>query len=80
MKPQKPRLKNHIADRYQNGGYVFCGLNYTKKSYLGAWWGDAIKTIKSNPDYKGIKFCKNCYKIWKKKKIRQLTAEECRKA
>ncbi len=68
--------KNHLAIRYE---YItLCGINHTKHPRI--FWADAVKIIKSNPDYKGIKICKNCEKISKIRKIKQLTAEECRKA
>lgn len=72
--------KNHIATRYKD--ITFCGLDYEKLNpfNVSLWWADAIKTIKSDPDYRGIKFCGNCMKIWKKKRIKQLNPQECKEA
>ena len=67
---------HHIALRYKD--FTFCGKFID--SIYHCFWADSIKVVKSNPDYKGAKFCKSCMKISKLKKIKQLTAEECKKA
>ena len=69
-------MKNHLAIRYSP--ITLCGIS--SKLPANVYWADAVKAIKSNPDYKVIKFCANCNKIFKSKRIKQLTAEECKQA
>ncbi len=71
----KQKFKNHLAIRWEN--ITLCGKNGI---YLNVYWADAYKRIKLDPDNRDIKFCQTCLKVKKKRKIKQLTAEECKKA
>ncbi len=66
---------NHLAVR--NSSFSMCGHNTEGKNTI---WADAFSVVKNNPEYKGIQFCMHCLKVFRTKNIRQLTAEECRKA
>ncbi len=70
---------NHLSIRkfYDYPSVTLCGL---KGKELGVYWADAVKSIKSKPEYNRIKFCSNRLRIMKARKIKQLTAEECKKA
>jgi hypothetical protein len=74
MKKYK-RNKTHIAERYRVD--TLCGKN-SNRVICNVFWLDSIKAVKSNPEWKGVKFCGNCMKIFKSKKIKQLTAEQCK--
>lgn len=68
---------NHLAIRWNSQSLTLCGL---RMDDLNVYWADAVSAIKKNSEYKGIKFCEQCLMIKKKRKIKQLTAEECKKA
>lgn len=73
-------MKNHLAIRHNF--VTLCGVNYENKQlpFRRTFWADAVKVIKANPDYKGVNFCSNCLRILKTKRIRQLTAQECKES